>query len=306
MTSPVVYNNLTQISESSKTLAVYSIVFLFLTIICFGLFFLCISMLLYIFWSTDYLRDNSRYILFAHMLVNDTVYLVIGFYLLLGSLNNLTIPMPTCYSIVTLAGVTFRITPYNLAVMALERYVAICFPLRHGLLCTPRRSYFAIAIMWVISLIPNLADFIILMTSPEASIFSFKVICTRELLIVKPIQKIMRSITNIAVLSTVSCVIVFTYVSVMFVAKKISSGNNSASKAGMTVLLHALQFLLCIMSLTYTFTEAAYASSLTFLPFANFLFFTCLPRCLSPVIYGIRDNVFRKSIRRLFTPKPKS
>ncbi|XP_075053749.1 odorant receptor 131-2-like [Mixophyes fleayi] len=287
--------------SSSKMTDALKIFLETLAIICFCFFFYFILIILHVYFTTPHVRENARYVLFAHMLINDTLYLVSGLILLLASLSLVYIPVPICYIIATLATVTFRITPYNLAAMALERYVAICFPLRHVTLCTSQRSNYVIAIIWVIGLIPNLADFIILSTSAK-TIFSLKIICNWETLTVNLVQRMIKSNTVIISLILVGLIIVFTYVRVMFIAKNMSSGRISAFKAGKTLMLHAFQFLLCLLSLTSSFMEN-YFRDYNYLSTVNFLLLMCLPRFLSPFIYGLRDKVLSKRIRKFHLAK---
>ncbi|XP_075053744.1 odorant receptor 131-2-like [Mixophyes fleayi] len=295
--STIFYNNVTQGSVSSNKMTDALKIFLeTLTIICFCIFLYFILLILHLYFTTPHVRENARYVLFVHMLINDTLYLVSGLILLLASLSLIYLPVPLCYVIITLTSVTFRITPYNLAAMALERYVAICFPLRHVTLCTSQRSNYVIAIIWVIGLIPNLADLIILSTSAK-TIFSLKVICNWQPLTVNLVQHMIKSNTLIISLILVGLIIVFTYVRVMFIAKNMSSGRNSAFKAGKTLMLHAFQFLLCLLSLTSSFMEN-YFRDYSYLSTVNFLLLMCLPRFLSPFIYGLRDKVFGKFITK--------
>ncbi|KAM5180537.1 odorant receptor 131-2-like [Mantella aurantiaca] len=297
MNSSDLYSNWT--SNSVRKQNPLTLIFLALTIVCFSLFLFFVSLIFHVFFTTAHIRETSRYILFAHMLINDTMYLVVGFALVMTAITASYIPVPICYAIITLASITFRLTPYNLAVMALERYTAVSSPLKHVIVCTPQRAYHAIVFMWVFGLVPNVVDFIILVTSVDKSIFSLNVKCSRETLLVKSIQTLLRSITNIASLSLVGIVITFTYIGVMIVAKRASSRSSLAFKAGKTLILHAFQFLLCLLSLTSPFIEAIFANDLNIVGFANFLFLTCLPRCLSPIIYGMRDRMFSKRIKLL-------
>ncbi|KAJ8412134.1 hypothetical protein AAFF_G00144010 [Aldrovandia affinis] len=45
--------------------------------------------------------------------------------------------------------------------MAVERYIAICDPLYHPQICTVRRTYVLIAIIWGVGAVPVLTDFVI-------------------------------------------------------------------------------------------------------------------------------------------------
>ncbi|XP_063807051.1 odorant receptor 131-2-like [Pseudophryne corroboree] len=296
MNSSVIYSDFTS-NSNNRAAEFLRIIFEILTVMFFLLFLYFLSLMLHVFFTTAHVRDNARYILFIHMLINDTLYLAAGLTLFMLSMFLVYIPVPVCYVIVTLASVTFRITPYNLLAMAVERYVAICFPLRHVTLCTSQRTNYIITSIWVIGLIPNIADFIVLRSSVENSFFSQKVICLQATVTLKSVQISISSNILIISLILVGLIIVFTYIRVMLIARRMNSGS-SASKAGKTIMLHAFHFLLCIVSLLSPITDSYLRRYSNVLPIVDFLFLSCLPRCLSPLIYGIRDNVFRKRIKQ--------
>ncbi|XP_073525093.1 odorant receptor 131-2-like [Phyllobates terribilis] len=287
-----------QMSAYSEWLSqVINLVFLISTMLCFCFFLYFITIILIVYFTAPNVRETTRYVLFAHMLVCDTLYLCLGLFLALAY-QFLYMSVPICYFILVITGTAFRVTPYNLAAMALERYIAICYPLRYLMFCTVKRSYSVISAMWFLGFLPNAFDLIILGTIAEKSFFSQTLLCRQEGLIVRPIQDTIRSLTFVISLIVVALVILFTYVKVMLIARKSGSNSSSASKAGRTVMLHAFQLLLCIVSLTSNITESYGGYYITML---NFLVFMCLPRLLSPLIYGIRDEVFRKCIRKMYS-----
>ncbi|XP_069828970.1 odorant receptor 131-2-like [Dendropsophus ebraccatus] len=267
-------------------------------IICFGAFLYIMAIILKVYVTTPNIRDSARYVLFAHMLISDTLYLVVGFSLLMTSLFAVTILIPICYILVTLGSSSFRVTPYILAAMALERYISVCFPLRHIELCTRPRSNAAVLGIWVVGLIPNAMDFISLMTLVQKDFFSQDKICSRHIFDVSQEQNLVRKITLILSTVLVGLIILYTYVSIMVVAWKIGSGKSSASKAARTVIIHTFQLLLCLSSLYEPLVKKQEGKFMIFLQLFHFLVLTCLPRFLSPLIYGIRDEFLRKCILR--------
>ncbi|XP_073404500.1 odorant receptor 131-2-like [Dendrobates tinctorius] len=194
---------------------------------------------------------------------------------------------------------TTLITPYNLALMSLERYIAVCFPLRHGEICTITRCKVAIMGIWVIGAFPVLIEFIGFCYFVDSSFFSFQLLCIWKYLRVYRFQTIIRFLTFSLSFSSVLLTILYTYIRVMLVARKIGSRKSSASKAAKTVLLHAFQLLLCLCSYSSTFTETLFTNEYMNIAPINFFVFMCLPLYISPFIYGIRDEVIRKSIRKL-------
>ncbi|XP_058271647.1 odorant receptor 131-2-like [Hemibagrus wyckioides] len=242
-------------------------------------------------------RETPRYILFTHMLLNDTIHLVISLVLYLFGAIYLVVVRAACAMIVLLSSATFTNTPLNLAVMSLERYTAICFPLRHSELATPTRVSAAVALVWILGTIDVLTDVCALFLLAEPSFYLSPTVCTIEQLIVAPWQ-IGKSMAFKALLFTaVSVVLLYTYVAILRQARAISSDTSSARKALRTVLLHILQLCLSLMSFLYKYIEFL-LGSLPFgvyaqLRFLNFFIVLILPRCLSSLIYGLRDETFR-------------
>ncbi|MEE6473269.1 hypothetical protein FKM82_009924 [Ascaphus truei] len=291
------YSNITQVSVySSKNVETVDLALLILLVLCFCFFLYFLTIILCVYFTTAHIRENTRYVLFVYMLINDTLYLFLSFFLLVFNIYKIELLVPLCIVLVILPLTSFMATPYNLAVMALERYVAICYPLRHAELCTPQRSHAAIAIIWALGFLPCVADFIALSSSVGTNYFYLTGICDRATFIKTPVQNTMRFINLVLSFTMVGLIIMYTYIRIMLIARKLSSGKSSAFKAGKTVMLHAFQLLLCMTAFTSQFTEIYLKDYFAFLQITNFLLFMCLPRFLSPFIYGIRDEVFRKYI----------
>eukprot|EP00079_Xenopus_tropicalis_P013663 XP_002942569.2 PREDICTED: olfactory receptor 2M3-like [Xenopus tropicalis] len=288
----------------NKTAETVRMAFLCLIVVCFLLFLCLVTVILYVFFTNAQVRESARHVLFTHMLVNDSLYLAAGLCLLVASLYVVSMPVPLCYIVITVVTSTFWVTPYNLAVMSLERYVAICHPLRHAEICSGHRSGAALGAIWALGLTPNIADIIALSRSADKAFYSLRVICTKEILILNITQKSIRSYSLIISLSLVASAIIYTYIKVMLVARKVGSGRSSAIKAGKTVLLHGVQLLLSLMSLISLYTEISLGEYVVLLAISNFLFFTCLPRFLSPLIYGLRDEVLSRYLKRLYPKAP--
>ncbi|CAJ0924414.1 unnamed protein product [Ranitomeya imitator] len=122
--------NFTSISENCTLMSTYiewvdavtrSALAVF-TLLIFTFFLYIISVLLKVFFSNPHIWEKSRYILFVHMLINDTLYLALGNFILVTAMYSVHFPVSVCFMLHTLATCCFRVTPYNLAVMSLERY----------------------------------------------------------------------------------------------------------------------------------------------------------------------------------------
>ncbi|XP_056415993.1 odorant receptor 131-2-like [Hyla sarda] len=290
--------NNTTTKVMSTPMIVITIV-LALMVLFFVIYVYLMVIILNVFFTSPQVRETTRYILFIHMLFNDAIYLLFSFMLFILSISGILFPVPICLVIASFTTCSFIITPYNLAVMSLERYAAICHPLRHAELCTAQRSNLAIAFIWIMGMIPQLANVIVYCCFADSRSFNFKIICDWKLMTVSNVQVVIRNFTDIVGFSTVTMIIAYTYVKVTFVARRMDSGN-FASKAGKTILRHMFQLLLSMLAFTTLITETYLTPYFKYLPFVNFFLVMCLPRCVSPFIYGMRDEVFGKPMRKFY------
>ncbi|XP_061072307.1 odorant receptor 131-2-like [Conger conger] len=180
-----------------------------------------------------------RYILFGHMLLADSLQFLCSMLSYFIAVAKVYMTNGLCGVLLSLTNITTHISPLNLAVMVLERYSAICFPLRH------------------------------------------------------------------AEIATIGLIIIYTYIAIMVEAKSASSNKRKAAKAQNTVLLHLIQLGLCLSSLAVSalneLASRLEARTRSNVMYVNFMVFIILPRCLSPLIYGMRDEMFRPVFIYYFT-----
>ncbi|XP_066501373.1 odorant receptor 131-2-like [Hoplias malabaricus] len=271
------------------------------------LFFLYVnSVMFYVLRSKRTFKETSRYILFGHMLLNDSVQLLVSSLLYYFTLAFLKVVTAACAFIIYVSSATFRNTPLNLAVMSLERYVAICFPLRHTEIASQKRTYLAIVLMWCISSINPMID-LFFAAIMDPNFLNMNLFCSRDKLFIKSWQLEMFNAFNIFYFVSVTLIIIFTYISIMITARSVSSSKDSARKAYRTVLLHLFQLGLSLTSFLFVNIDRAlyiltgsYSSLYNNLRYLNFLFVLILPRCLSPLIYGLRDDAVRPLFKLYF------
>ncbi|XP_010862973.2 odorant receptor 131-2-like [Esox lucius] len=270
------------------------------------LLFLNINLaMMFTLWMKPSFRNTTRYILFAHMLFNDSLHLAMGMLLYtLGALYVLVVRV-ACAFMVLLSSSTFTNAPLNLAVMSLERYTAICFPLRHSELATTGRTRQAVVLVWALGIVNVLIDVCALFLAGP-SFFLSPAVCTLEQLHTAGWQQEKGTALNTLLFVAVAAVLIYTYVAIVMEARSASSSDpRSARRALHTVLLHVLQLGLCLMSFLYVELEALLAklppAVFVQLRFVNFFVVLILPRCLSSIIYGLRDEAFRAALWQHFT-----
>ncbi|XP_029990839.1 odorant receptor 131-2-like [Sphaeramia orbicularis] len=245
---------------------------------------------------------NPRYILFIHLVVNDMIQLTTTINLFVLSYIFYKINASLCCMIITFAVFTTINSPLNLAVMAVECYIAICLPLRHAELCTVKKTYILIGWIWATSAVTTLPDvFLILATKPMQFFFS-TIFCERDNLFRHPLSIKKRNVSYIIYLVGVWLFLFYTYFQIFFAAKAAKSAKGDAKKARNTILLHGFQLLLCI--LTYIFHVVLQGLLYLFpksplnVSFACYIIIQILPRLVSPIVYGLRDKTFRQHLKK--------
>ncbi|XP_051788428.1 odorant receptor 131-2-like [Erpetoichthys calabaricus] len=260
------------------------------------------GLLIFTFLKQPLFHDSSRYVLYIHMVFNDvfelSVAVIMHIYLQVMPYT----PVPVCYFLLILSVSSSYNTPLNLGLMALERYVAICRPFQHAEICTIPRTSCALAVLWVISLLPATSDLISVFFVEPLSFFNTRVICNGDSFTRAPFLLIKRHCTNIIFFSLVWFTIFFTYAGIFTAARSASiADKSSAKKAYNTVLLHAVQLILGMLIFLGPLTEIFYAElpieSKMDVQYTRLVFINIFPRVLSPLIYGLRDENFRKHIK---------
>ncbi|XP_053176173.1 odorant receptor 131-2-like [Scomber japonicus] len=260
--------------------------------------FLCINFLLITtFFMKDFFYTTMRYILFATTLMSDCFILIITNVLLIYDYFRSTLQIWLCLSLCAFLSVCTLVTPITLTAMTLERYVAICMPLQHAEFCSTHRALPCIFIIHGLSAIPCIVDLSIFFASATQNFYTQDRICSVELFTFHSWQGHLRSAISQIYFLIMCITIVFSYVKIMKVAKAASGENKKSTWKGLrTVILHAFQLLLCLIQLWCPFIEGA-VLQIDFMLYINVRYFTYIsfylaPRCLSPLIYGLRDDKF--------------
>ncbi|XP_027136539.1 odorant receptor 131-2-like [Larimichthys crocea] len=268
--------------------------------------FLCINFLLIItFFRKECFYTTTRYILFAVTLLSDSLMLVISDFLVIVNYLEFTMQVWICIIISGLGIVYNIVTPVTLTAMTLERYVAICMPLRHAELCSTRSTMHCILIIHGFSSVPCIVVLSTFFASASLSFYKQHRLCTGELFMLHRWQDHVRSAVQEFYFLIMCGIIVFAYLKIMKAAKAASGEDKKSSRKGLrTVILHGFQLLLCLLQLWCPFIEAA-VFQIDFMLFinirvSNYILLSLTPRCLSPLIYGLRDELFFQALKNVF------
>lgn len=247
--------------------------------------------------------ESSRYILFGHLLLTDSMQLLVSMILYIFAVTMVKMMSYVCIIFVVTAAITVKMSPLNLAVMSLERYVAICFPLRHADIATTRTTGFAIAVMWTMASVDSFTQLFFFVSCANTS---FTTPCTRQSVFRLTIYTTLNRSFTIMYFLLVSVIIIYTYIAIMVTVKTSSANVRNANKAHKTVLLHLLQLCLCLTSALFNMINSSGLWSIDpataiHIQYALFLGLIIFPKCLSPLLYGLRDNTFRHVFKDCFT-----
>lgn len=250
-------------------------------------------------FTLQILHSNPRYILFIHLVINDMMWLFLSTLLLIISYALRIFFVPYCIILLIISIIVSHNSPLNLAGMSIECYIAVCMPLRHGQICTVKKTYILIGLIWAASALSILPDLFILLATEPLQFFHSKVRCVRDFVFRSTYSLNKRDASHIVCLVVVWLTLIYTYARIIFAAKGLTG---DIKKARNTILLHGFQVLLLMLN----YVRPIFEQSLFFLfpnresqiRFASFVIVQIIPRFISPIVYGLRDQTFRKYVRR--------
>lgn len=267
--------------------------------------FLCINVLLTAtFFSRDCFYSTMRYIFFAVTLLSDSMVLLLSDVLLILSYKSFPMQVGSCVVLYLVTVVCTFVTPLTLTAMSLERYVAICMPLRHSTLCSLQNTLHCIVIIHGLSTLPCIVILSSFHASVSSSFYGQYRICTMDMFVSLKWQNYIKLALYQNYFLIMSIAIMFSYVKIMKVAKGALGENKKSSWKGLrTLILHAFQLLLCLIQLWCPFIESVllHVDIALYIEvrYFNYVMFILTPRCLSPLIYGLRDDKFFLALKYL-------
>lgn len=263
------------------------------------------AVMMFALLSKPLLLGCPRYILFGHLLLFDSLQLVLAMLLYISALSSIQMNSHVCLILSSCASFAVKMSPLTLAAMSSERYIAICFPLRHADIVTVRMTGVVIAFIWTVGSIDSCTQLFLFVSlqNKSATVPNF---CSKNLVLRRQIFSNSRTVVNILCFVLVSVIIVYTYIAVMVTVKSACSHARSATKASKTLLLHLIQLLLCLTSTLFNEMNSSNMWSVNpslalDIQYALFVAFIIFPKCLSPLIYGLRDNTFQMVFKYYFT-----
>ncbi|XP_071362628.1 odorant receptor 131-2-like [Trachinotus anak] len=269
------------------------------TVPCF-VFLLINGTMLFTLRSKTVFYVTPRYILLYNLLLADTVQLALSQLLYLLAAFRIRLTYPVCGVLTMLADLTEEISPLTLVVMSLERYVAVCYPLRHAAIITIRNTAVAIVGVWAFSSLNVLTQILLLLDFPFEQKESLQMteFCAKGNMLLGRLSDDYEKACTCFLFIIAGVAIMCSYIGVMIAARSASTDKASARKARNTLLLHLVQLGLSLFSTIQNPLLIAISKVLDKIIFVRIqiVFYVCIvifPRCLSALIYGIRDQTIR-------------
>ncbi|XP_041656839.1 odorant receptor 131-2-like [Cheilinus undulatus] len=256
--------------------------------------------LLYVLRSKPVLRETPRYILLFNLLSADTVLMFLSQFLYILNACRIRLTYPVCGAVVMPTILTHEISPLILVVMSLERFVAVCHPFRHATIATIRNTGRAVILVWVFSSLNVLIQVTLMLQFPFKDLDTLQMtkLCSTYSILTLPISKLYEKVLKYFLLVVAAVVITSSYIGVVIAARSASTDKASAQKSRNTLLLHLVQLGLTLLSTLNSPMLTALSEVLTgvvvvLIQVVLYVFTVIFPRCLSSLIYGIRDQTIR-------------
>uniref|UniRef100_A0A665TUH9 G-protein coupled receptors family 1 profile domain-containing protein n=1 Tax=Echeneis naucrates TaxID=173247 RepID=A0A665TUH9_ECHNA len=244
--------------------------------------------------------ETPRYVLLFNLLFADTVQMTLSQLMYVIAACRIRLTYPVCGFLSMIADLTNEVSPLTLVVMSVERYVAVCYPLRHAAIITVRNTGVAILLVWTFCSLNVLTRVVLLLEFPfeELESLQMKDFCSDIAMLVGSLSDHYDRVYTCFLFISATVAITSSYIGVMVAARSASTDRASAQKARNTLLLHLLQLGLSLSSTIYNPLLVALSRVVRRLVFVRVqnVFYLCIfifPRCLSSLIYGIRDQTIR-------------
>ncbi|XP_044287183.1 probable G-protein coupled receptor 148 [Varanus komodoensis] len=281
--------------------------FLIPPIVCLTAAILVIPFILFVIFSRDNIRQETRYLLLANALLCDLIYLILYAVSAVFSVSSFSLSKSACVILLFLLAMTYCGGLLTAVAMVLDIYLAILWPLHYISILPSSRAKKLILLLWVSSGICPGIIFLILKVTQKPSTCPVEN-CSVPIILVMTLQgdEAVKFCYVLSISALLLCLslILCCYVILYFKTKQSGIWKSIFSRASVTFLMHHIILFFHFTPLLAAVVEALlYVNAIigpqtgvwVSLIICNVLII--LPKALSPYLCGLRYREISSSLK---------
>ncbi|XP_070848821.1 odorant receptor 131-2 [Chaetodon trifascialis] len=246
----------------------------------------------------EHLRSHARFVLVFHLLLSALVYLgmssVFYYQIHLGARPGSS----ACLAMITILISSASNTLLTLTAMALDRYCAVCHPMRYTSKCTPGYWPWLLGVLtWLVALVIPLS--VLLPPDSQNPRADYDGECGPEQLKKGELQKVL-------FIGLCTLLILYSYVRILMEGRRLGVLNRRNRAGCRTIALHGSQLAVFILPnfvnfvLTMLYKRGLIKPETKELSGVVVFAFFSLAQCVAPVVYGLRKEELLEQLSHRF------
>ncbi|XP_048837796.1 olfactory receptor 8D1-like isoform X1 [Brienomyrus brachyistius] len=194
----------------------------------------------------------------------------------------------------------------NLSVMAYDRYVAICKPLKYHSIMTPRRVGMLVQITWFLTFIETIVGIVLIVRLPLCGSRINKLYCVDwDVAKLSCIDNTLNNVFAFVIMVFHTFQVLIIILSYILIIKTCVRSQAERNKFMETCLPHIITLGILAVSVSLDFISARLSSDASLQALRNSLsiMYLIVPPVLNPLIYGLKLKQLRRIVWRRFNSR---